>query len=51
MNLEVVLAVWAGEYLDGEIVSQASLQPYITDALNELEFLTVSKIYPAFCFN
>lgn len=41
MNLEVVLGVWAGLYLDGEVISQANLQPYIDDVLNELEFLTV----------
>jgi alpha-N-arabinofuranosidase len=43
MNLETVLGVWAGLYLDGEVVSQAALQPYVTDVLNELEFLTVSN--------
>ena len=46
MNLETVLGVWAGLYLDGEIVSEANLQPYITDVLNELEFLTVSHKSP-----
>lgn len=43
MNLEVVLGVWAGLYLDGEVISQANLQPYIDDVMNELEFLTVSR--------
>ena len=33
--------MWAGLYLDGEVVSEADLQPYVTDVLNELEFLTV----------
>lgn len=42
MGMEIVLGVWAGLYLDGTVISQASLQPYITDVLNELEFLTVS---------
>lgn len=41
MNLEPILAVWDGLYLDGEIVDEADLQPYIDDVLNELEFLTV----------
>ncbi|KAI5458762.1 glycoside hydrolase family 51 protein [Mariannaea sp. PMI_226] len=40
MGLETILAVWGGLYLDGEIVSEADLQPYIDDVLNELEFLT-----------
>lgn len=44
MNLEPILAVWAGLYLDGTIVSQAALQPYIDDVLNELEFLLVSDL-------
>jgi alpha-N-arabinofuranosidase len=41
MNLETILAVWDGLYLDGTIVAEADLQPYIDDALNELEFLLV----------
>jgi alpha-N-arabinofuranosidase len=44
MGLETILAVWAGYYLDGEVVSQANLQPYIDDAMNELEFLLVCII-------
>ncbi|KAH8899121.1 glycoside hydrolase family 51 protein [Thozetella sp. PMI_491] len=39
MNLEPILAVWGGLYLDGEVTSQADLQQYIDDTLNELEFL------------
>jgi alpha-N-arabinofuranosidase len=42
MELEPILAVWGGLYLDGEIISEESLQPYIDDVLNELEFLMVS---------
>ncbi len=44
MELEPILAVWGGLYLDGEIISQEDLQPYIDDALNELEFLMVSQV-------
>ena len=41
MDLEPILAVWDGLYLDGTILSEADLQPYVDDVLNELEFLTV----------
>lgn len=39
LGLEPVLAVWSGEYLDGTIVAEADLAPYVQDALDELEFL------------
>ncbi|KAJ6785287.1 hypothetical protein PWT90_01087 [Aphanocladium album] len=39
MNLEPILAVWGGLYLDGEVIAENDLQPYIDDVLNELEFL------------
>ncbi|KGO52137.1 Glycoside hydrolase, superfamily [Penicillium expansum] len=39
LDLEVILGIWAGLYLDGEIVSQANLQPYVDSVMNELEFL------------
>lgn len=45
MNLEVILAVWDGLYLDDTIVSEADLQPYVDDVLNELEFLLVSDFF------
>lgn len=35
-----LLAVFAGLWLEGQIVPQGELQPYIDSALNELEFLT-----------
>jgi alpha-N-arabinofuranosidase len=41
MGLTVVLGVWAGLYLDGTIIAQANLQPYVNSVLNELEFLLV----------
>lgn len=48
MNLEPILAVWGGLYLDGEVIAQKDLQPYIDDVLNELEFLLVSTLdFPA----
>lgn len=34
------MAVWAGFYLNGPVIPEDELQPYIDDALNELEFLT-----------
>lgn len=42
MGLEVVLGIWAGLYLDGEVIPQANLQPYVNSVMNELEFLLVS---------
>jgi alpha-N-arabinofuranosidase len=44
MDLEPILAVWDGLYLDGNILTEADLQPYVDDVLNELEFLTVFHI-------
>jgi alpha-L-arabinofuranosidase len=37
--VEPILGVWGGLYLDRTIISQSALQPYVTDAMNELEFL------------
>lgn len=34
-----VLVVWAGFYLEGPVVSETDLEPYVQDALNELEFI------------
>ncbi|KAF2204615.1 glycoside hydrolase [Delitschia confertaspora ATCC 74209] len=39
LGMEPVLAVWAGFYLDGPAIPESALQPYIDDALNELEFI------------
>jgi alpha-N-arabinofuranosidase len=41
LGLEVILGIWAELYLDGEIIPQASLQPYVDSVMNELEFLLV----------
>lgn len=42
LGLEVILGVWAGLYLDGEVISEANLEPYVVSVMNELEFLLVS---------
>ncbi|OJJ45936.1 hypothetical protein ASPZODRAFT_160113 [Penicilliopsis zonata CBS 506.65] len=39
MGLEVILGVWAGLYLDGTVVAEADLQPYVDSVMDELEFL------------
>lgn len=39
MQTEPVYAVFAGHWLNGQTVSQSQLQPYITDALNQLEYI------------
>lgn len=40
LDLEPVWAVWSGLYLDGEIVPEDLLQPYIEEALNAIEYIT-----------
>jgi alpha-L-arabinofuranosidase len=35
----VVLDIWAGFYLDGPVISEAELAPYVQEVLNELEFI------------
>ncbi|TVY84782.1 putative alpha-L-arabinofuranosidase A [Lachnellula suecica] len=39
MNLEPILALWAGYYINGVVIPQGSLQEYINEAMDELEFL------------
>ncbi|KAK6371391.1 hypothetical protein LTS17_009122 [Exophiala oligosperma] len=39
LELETILGVWGGLYLDSEVIAEEDLQPYIDDVLNELEFL------------
>lgn len=39
LGMELILGVWAGHYLDNETIPKSELQPYVEDALNELEFL------------
>jgi alpha-N-arabinofuranosidase len=40
MNLQIVLGVWAGLALDGNFTLESDLQPFIDDALNEIEFVS-----------
>ena len=40
LDLEPVFAVWDGLYLDGEIIAENQLQPYIDEALNAIEYIT-----------
>ncbi|OCL10938.1 glycoside hydrolase family 51 protein [Glonium stellatum] len=49
LNMEPVLAIWAGFYLDGPAISSAALAPYVEDVMNELEFIMgpVSSQYGA----
>ncbi|RAL06952.1 glycoside hydrolase, partial [Aspergillus homomorphus CBS 101889] len=49
MEMEPVLAVWAGLSLGGGIVSGSALGPYIEDILNELEYVlgSTATIYGA----
>ncbi|KAK9797652.1 putative non-reducing end alpha-L-arabinofuranosidase [Seiridium cardinale] len=42
MGLELVVAVWAGLALNGDVTPQDELQPFIDDALNEIEFIAGS---------
>ncbi|KAF2225623.1 glycoside hydrolase superfamily [Elsinoe ampelina] len=39
MGLQIVIGVWAGLALNGDVAPQADLQPFIDDALNEIEFV------------
>ncbi len=39
LNMEPVLAVFAGLYLDKTILPRAQLAPFVQDTLDELEFL------------
>lgn len=39
MNLQIVLGVWAGLALDGAVTPKEDLQPFIDDALAEIEFV------------
>ena len=40
LDMEPILAIWAGHTLDGTVISQADLQPYVDSVLNELEYIT-----------
>ena len=38
LGMERILGVWAGLYLNGTHVSEKDLEPYVQDALDEIEF-------------
>lgn len=46
LEIEPILAVWSGLYLDGTIIPQDELQPYIDEALALLEFIMGSSDTP-----
>lgn len=46
LAIEPILAVWAGLYLDGTIIPQDELQPYVDEALALLEFIMGSADTP-----
>lgn len=39
MGLEAVIGVWAGLALNGDVTPEEELQPFIDDALNQIEFI------------
>lgn len=49
LGLTVILGVHAGLYLNGNVVPQSQMQPYIDMTLNELEFLTVGFLFVSEC--
>jgi alpha-N-arabinofuranosidase len=46
LGMEPVLGIWAGFWLDGSHVNETELQPYVDDALDELEFLMGNSSTP-----
>ncbi|KAF8753772.1 Alpha-L-arabinofuranosidase C-terminus [Rhizoctonia solani] len=40
IGAEPILGIWAGYSLTGETVPESQLQPYIQDAINEIQFVT-----------
>ncbi|KAJ4992472.1 alpha-l-arabinofuranosidase a [Stagonosporopsis vannaccii] len=42
MDLQIVIGVWAGLALNGDVTPKEDLQPFIDDALNEIEFVVGS---------
>ncbi|KAH8731718.1 glycoside hydrolase superfamily [Phaeosphaeriaceae sp. PMI808] len=40
MDLQIVIAVYAGLALNGDVTPKVDLQPFIEDALNQLEFVS-----------
>ena len=46
LDLEPVFAVWSGEYLNGQIVTEAQYGPYIQEALDAIEYITADPNTP-----
>ncbi|KAL9061117.1 MAG: hypothetical protein Q9162_000262 [Coniocarpon cinnabarinum] len=46
MDLEPILAIWAGFYLSGEEVGQGDLDLWVQDAMNELEYILGDESTP-----
>ena len=46
LNMEPILALWAGFWLSGEAVQQTDYQLVVNDALNELEYLLGDESTP-----
>lgn len=44
MDLTTFLGVWAGLYLDGTVIPESDLSPYVDSVMDELDFLTVSPL-------
>lgn len=42
MGLTVMLGIWNGLYLNGDLIPESQIQPYVDSAMDQLEFLTVS---------
>lgn len=39
LEIEPILAVWSGLFLDQTVIAEDALAPYVQDALDELEFI------------
>lgn len=39
LNMDLLLGVWAGLWLNGEVLTEEELEPYVQSALDEIEFL------------
>jgi alpha-N-arabinofuranosidase len=43
LDMNLILGIWDGHYLDGTSIAKADLQPYIDDSLDELEYILGSQ--------
>ncbi|CAI6341645.1 unnamed protein product [Periconia digitata] len=46
MDLQIIIGVWAGLALNGDVTPESDLQPFIDDALDEIEFVVGSVDTP-----